>query len=96
MSAGLPLPLAQLSTIDRQVIDTLVRLEEAHQIEMCLVPRAKLEAAPRITVKKGGKVLEFYTTNFDQPILDELIGPEVFVASRQDAEAWVALNGANP
>ena len=96
VSAGLPLPLAQLSTIDRQVIDTLVRLEEAHQIEMCLVPRAKLETAPRITVKKGGKVLEFYTTNFDQPILDELIGPEVFVASRQDAEAWVALNGANP
>lgn len=92
VASGLPFAQNKLTTSDRQVIDLLVPHEAAGQIQIGLVERGALEDAPRIIVRHAGRSLEFYATNFDQPILDDPIGPSIYSASRPRDEDWLALN----
>jgi hypothetical protein len=85
--SGLPLSQTPLSTIDRDVIDTLTRFEDSGQLEVFLIPRDKLEKAPRISIRKGDKCSEFYANNFDQPIFDDLLGAPMHVATVSEADS---------
>jgi hypothetical protein len=90
--SGLPLSQAPLSTLDRQVIDILLPLEANGQLSVCLVPRSVLELAPRIAVVKGDKTVEYYATNFDQPIFDDLLGSAVYLSNAANADDWQERN----
>lgn len=92
VSSGIPLSQSPLSTFDRQVMDLLLPLESAMQLEICIVPRVTLESAPRIAVLKANKLIEYYGINFDQPIFDDLIGPSVFLTSLLLSEGWQERN----
>lgn len=94
VSTGLPFSQTKLTTLDRQVMDVLIPHEDAGQIEIGLVERNLLEDAPRIIVRQAGRSLEFYGTNYDQPILDDPIGPSIYSASKASDEDWLASNVA--
>jgi hypothetical protein len=57
-------------------------------LQVCLVPRAVLENAPRIVIRKGSKGSEFYGSNFDQPIFDDLIGATVYLSISTSGDDW--------
>lgn len=86
--SGLPLSQAPLSTVDRQVVDLLLQAEVAGQLEVCFVPRIKLETAPRISIRTGDKTSEFYSSGFEQPIFDDLFGAGVYLSSCSSGEDW--------
>ena len=92
--SGLPLSQSPLSTLDRHVIDVLLPLEVSGQLDICLVPRLTLESAPRIAIRKGGKTVQYYADNFDQPIFDDLLGPAVYVSSAPTSEDWQEKHNA--
>ena len=91
--SGLPLSQTPLSTIDREVIDTLTRFEDAGRLEVFHTPRGKLESAPRISIRKGDKCSEFYASNFDQPIFDDLIGAPMHLETVLISDAWISRDG---
>ncbi|MDA9478896.1 hypothetical protein XI03_31295 [Bradyrhizobium sp. CCBAU 65884] len=86
--SGLPLSQSPLSTLDRQIIDLLLPLEAGDQLDVFLIPRTKLEDAPRIAARKADKTIEYYTSNFDQPIFDDLFGPKVYLSNSARADDW--------
>ncbi len=86
--SGLPLHQSPLSTLDRQVIDLLLPLETSGQLHVCFVPRVTLESAPRIAVRKADKTSEYFASNFDQPIFDDLLGSEIYLSNSSTAEDW--------
>jgi hypothetical protein len=92
--SGLPLSQSPLSTLDRQVIDVLLPLEQHRQLYVYLLPRAALEEAPRIAIQRGGTTAEYYASNFDQPIFDNLIGSKLYVSSAATADNWQERNKA--
>ena len=92
---GLPLSQQPLSTLDRQVIDILTSTEEAGQLEVCFVPRAVLESAPRVAVRVVGKTLEYYGRNFNQPIFDSLLGDGLYLSSSSSNDDWQERNAAH-
>lgn len=93
--SGLPLSQAPLSTLDRQVIDMLAPLEDAGQLQIHLAPRAALESAPRIAARKGDKTSEFYGSNFDQPIFDDLIPENACLSESVSTCDWLARHAAD-
>jgi ATP-dependent helicase YprA (DUF1998 family) len=92
VSSGLPLSQSPLSTLDREIIDVLLRLEQAHQIEVRVAPRDVLENAPRIAIRTGTTTSEYYASNFEQPIFDDLVGPDPYLSTSPAAENWQARN----
>jgi hypothetical protein len=74
--------------VDRQVVDLLLQAEVAGQLEVCFVPRIKLETAPRIAIRTGDKTSEFYSSGFEQPIFDDLFGAGVYLSSCSSGEDW--------
>src|SRR5262249_3275830 len=68
--------------------------EEAGQLEICFVPRAVLESAPRIAVRVAGKTLEYYGRNFNQPIFDSLLGDGLYLSTSSSDEDWQQRNAA--
>jgi hypothetical protein len=92
--SGLPLSQSPLSTLDRQIIDVLLPLEEHDQLCVYLIPRAALEEAPRIAIQRGDKTTEYYASNFDQPIFDNLIGSKFYVSSSSSLDSWEERNKA--
>jgi hypothetical protein len=50
-----------------------------------------LENAPRIAVRKGNNASEYYASNFDQPVFDDLIGP-AYLSASPASEDWQARN----
>jgi hypothetical protein len=92
VSSGLPLSQSPLSTLDREIADLLLRLEQSGQLEVRLAPRELLENAPRIAVRKGNSASEYYASNFDQPVFDDLIGPAVYLSASPASEDWQARN----
>lgn len=86
--SGLPLSQSPLATVDRQLVDMLLPAEAAGQLEICSVPRAVLETAPRIAIRASGKTAEHYASAFEQPIFDDLFGAGVYLASSPTAEDW--------
>lgn len=88
--SGLPLSQSPLSTLDHQVIDVLVPLEEAGQLRVQLTNRAGLESAPRIAVRKGDKTSEYFSAHFDTPIFDGLIMGSSYLSTSTSTEDWMA------
>lgn len=86
--SGLPLSQSPLSTLDRQIIDLLLPLEAGDQLDVFLIPRTMLEDAPRIAARKADKTIEYYTSNFDQPIFDDLFGPKVYLSNSASTDDW--------
>jgi len=93
--SGLPLAQSRLSTLDRQIIDVLLPLEQRGQLQIYLVPRTALENAPRIAIQKANNTLEYYGSNFDQPIFDDLIGSKLYVSTCASADEWHEKNKAH-
>jgi hypothetical protein len=89
VSLGLPLSQSPLSTLDREVIDLVIRFEDLSQLEVFFAPRSVVEKAPRVAIRRGDKTFEYYGFNFDQPIFDDLLGAPIFLStSRRDADWW--------
>jgi hypothetical protein len=92
--SGLPLSQSPLSTLDRQIIDVLLPLEASNQLEVYLIPRLALEDAPRIAIQRSEKTVEYYASNFDQPIFDNLIDSKLYAANSTTADDWQERNKA--
>jgi hypothetical protein len=88
VSSGLPLTQVPLSTLDRQTIDLLLPLEANRQLDLSFVSRTILEGAPRIAVRRGDKTVEYYASNFDQPIFDDLFGSKFYLSSTTSVDDW--------
>jgi ATP-dependent helicase YprA (DUF1998 family) len=86
--SGLPISQSPLSTLDRQIIDLLLPLEATGQLCVFFLQRAMLEGAPRIAVRKAGKTVEYYSSNFDQPIFDDLFGPSLYLSQSANDDDW--------
>lgn len=86
--SGLPLSQSPLATVDRQLVDMLLPAEAAGQLEVCSVPRAVLETAPRISIRSNGQTAEHYGSAFEQPVFDDLFGAGVYRASSPSSEDW--------
>jgi hypothetical protein len=95
VSSGLPLSQSPLSTLDREIADILLKFEQSRQLEVRLAPRELLESAPRIAVRKGTSTSEYYASNFEQPLFDELVGPALYLSASPIAEDWQARNKVN-
>lgn len=88
VSSGVPLTQSTLSTIDREVMDLLVKCEENGQIEVFVASRDELEHAPRVAVTKGETVYELFSDNFNQPVFDDIFGAPLFATSIATDAAW--------
>jgi hypothetical protein len=66
----------------------LLPFEANGQLDISQMPRTMLESAPRIAVRKANKTIEYYTSNFDQPIFDELFGPRVYLSDSPNTDDW--------
>lgn len=96
LSSGLPIAQSPLSTIDRAAIDALSVFETTGQLQICRMTRRNLETAPRVSIVKGEKCFEFYATNFEQPLTDDLIGASMFLATVPDSESWISQVDEKP
>jgi hypothetical protein len=81
--------------LDRQVVDILTPTEEGGQMEVCFVPRAILESAPRIAVRVAGKTSEYYGRNFNQPMFDSLLGDGLYLSTSSSNDDWQERNAAH-